>query len=168
MQITNIFEKDVPRNIALAEVAIMEVMDDIPDYYKKLVELDQVIITGYSCDEFEKNIPISDFSGTFIVLYGFTKETWITDVKFEFASLYARLFLDKNPTFKKIMQEQAKVLEEGLIGGEDDFSLNEVFSHTFAVYVTNLKRDEVEESVVSFFQRVDQQLKFGHFSSTRI
>ena len=168
MQITTIFEEDTPRNIALAEVAIMEVMDDIPDYYKKLVKLDQVIITDYSCDTFEKKILVDNFSGTFIVIYGFKKETWITDIKFEFASLYARLFLSRNPTFKKIMLEQAKVLEEGLVGGEEDFSLDEVFSHAFAVYVTNLHREEVEESVVSFFQRVDQQLKFGHFSSTRV
>lgn len=168
MKIVSIFRDGVPECIALAPVAIMEVMNDIPDHYKKFVRLDKAIITDYSWKKFETNVDFVGPRESFIIIYSFSEETSICDLKFNFASLYARFFLNDNPDFMGIIKEQGKVLPEGTVGGEDDLSHEELFTLAFAVYVTDINKEQVPEPVVRFFQRVNQQLKFGHFHNTRV
>lgn len=167
MRIINIFRDGIPECIVLAQVAIMEVMNDIPDFYRKLVKLDKAIITDYSWKKFKTNVDFVGPRESFIIIYDFSEETSMSDLKFNFASLYARFFLNDNPSFMDIINVQATVLPEGTVGGEDDLSLEELFTLAFAVYITDVNKEEVPEPVASFFQRVNQQLKFGHFHSTR-
>lgn len=168
MRIVNIFRDVVPESIALAHVAIMDIIDCIPDYYKILVKLDKAIITDYSWRKFNKKVDFVGPRESFIIIYDFSEETSICDLKFNFASLYAKLFLNNNPGFMDIINEQGKVLPEGTVGGEDDLSLEELFTLAFAVYITDINKEQVPEPVVRFFQRVNQQLKFGHYHSTRV
>lgn len=168
MKIVNIFRDGIPECIALAQVAIMEVMNDIPDYYKKHVKLDKTIITDYSWKKFRMSVDFIGPRESFIIIYSFSEGTSMNDLKFNFASLYARFFLNDYPSFMEIINEQGKVLPEGIVGGEDDLSLEELFTLAFAVYVTDVNKEEVPEPIVGFFQRVNQQLKFGHFHSTRV
>lgn len=160
MKITHIFKGEIPKNISLAEVAIMETLEDVPSYYKELLDLNEVIVTDYPSNEIGSIIPPNSFLGKFIVVDISTK-MFISDFKFKFASMYAKLFLHENPTFVETLEEQSKSVEKNRLSTE------EIYSHAFAVFVTGLNTDEVEDLIMSLFKKADRLLMLGYFTNTR-